>query len=189
MLGWIGGPVAMTSYRVATSANANVARYAVAGALVETHQRSGEDGFRFKITIMTDYAPIRACGYDPAILLQSEKVPFLLSADWGYEVLRRREARDFKAITRESRASHFAEHHSVATMAALTECLNSPFAPLCRGKVDRMTIAADAAEAKQIAESQAFAREQDAGILCTFLDGAAARRGIAKLVTAPKSVP
>lgn len=182
--GWIGGPVAMASYRVATATDPAAARQMVALTLVEAHASWAGDN-----TPPSRNAAIRACGYDPAVLLRDEKLPFLRSADWGSEVLRRRAAGDYEAIAREPRASHLAVHHSTITLAALTECLGTPLATFCRGKVDRMIAAVDGADAKKIAETQAFAREQDHAILCTFLDGAAARRGIAKTTPAPKPAP
>ncbi len=186
LVGWIGGPVAMASYRVAMATERESAREAVANALVEAHARPVKDGFRINLTIVTDYTPVRDCGYDPDKLLYDDKVPFLKSPEWGLDILRRRAMTDFNMIVPEYRAMHLAAHHAVPALAALTECLESPFAPLCRGVVDRMIATADAAQAKKTAELQAFFREQDQAILCTFLDGAAARRGITKTAAATK---
>ncbi len=184
LVGWFGGPVAMASYRVATAADPSAARQIVATALIEAHAARAGDN-----TAPSRDAAIRACGYDPAVLLRDEKVPFLRSADWGSEVLRRRAAGDYGAIAREPSASHMAVHHSTVKLAALTECLGTPLVAFCRGQVDQMIAAVDGAAAKKIAETQAFAREQDQAILCTFLDGAAAKRGIAKMTPAPKPAP
>ncbi|MCR5872164.1 hypothetical protein LRS12_16490 [Sphingomonas sp. J344] len=181
----------MASYRVGTAADAKVAREVVAEELFEAHQRAIVDGYRLNLTVdSTRYnEPIRACGYDPENLLYEENVPFRVSTDWGFEVLQFRAGQAFASIAREERVTHLAAQHSPATMAALAQCLNSPIAPLCRGQVGRMMAAADTAVAKEVRETQAFAKEQDQAILCTFLDGAAARRGIAKTTTAPKPAP
>lgn len=192
LVGWIGGPVAMASYREATATNPKLARLQTGKDLVDAYRRPAADGFRLNLSIYVpppDYKPVRACGYDPDILFKNENVAFLQSADWGFEVLQRRASADQARIVDDNRAEHFANHHAVAMMAALTQCLDSPLAALCRGRVDRMTAAADAATAKELAELQDFSREQNQAILCTFLDGAAARRGIAKTAAAPKPAP
>ena len=187
--GWIGGPVAMTSYRVATATNPDSARYVVAKALIHAHSDRGLDGVHGHSSKSADDALIRECGYDAAALLGEEKGAFLRSADWGAEVLRQRAAIEFGAVTPTMQAHHLAETRAVPTLAALTACLKSPFAQLCRRIVDPMVVKASAASSKSIAENQQFLREQDQAILCTFLDGAAAKRGIAKATPAPKPAP
>lgn len=189
LIGWIGGPVAMASYRVATAAKPDSARYVVAQALIDAHSDRGADGVHGHSSLSDNDALIRACGYDPAVLLGEEKGPFLRSADWGAEVLRQRAAIDFGDVTPTMQAHHLAETRSVPTLAALTGCLKSPFAQLCRRIVDPMVLKASAASSKSIAENQQFLREQDQAILCTFLDGAAAKRGIAKTMPAPAPKP
>ncbi len=189
--GWVGGPVAVASYRVATAADPNIARLQVARDLVDVSQRPVADGFRLNLTLdfTRHHAAIKACGYDPEKLLTEEGVPYLRSTDWGVDVLQQRAADDFATITQGERVMHLTKHHSTALMTVLTECLGTPLAALCRGQVDRIIAAADSANAKEVAETQAFSREQDQAILCTYLDGAAARRGIAKTTTAPKPAP
>lgn len=189
LLGWIGGPVAMASYQVTFTDQPERARVGVADALLQARDRPFETEARLNLSIASRNPEVWACGYDPDIVLGDEKVPYLVSADWGYRVLRRREQADFKKMVRDYRAAYFARHHSAATMAGLTECLASPMARFCRRAIDRMIGAADVAEAKAFAESEAFARQQDHRIRCDFLDGAAKRRGIAKDSAAPKSAP
>jgi hypothetical protein len=189
LVGWIGGPVAMASYRVATAAKPDSARYVVAEALIDAHSDRDADGVHGQSSKSADDALIRECGYDAAALLGGEKGAFLRSADWGAEVLRQRATTEFAAVTPAMQAQHLAETRSVSTLAALTACLKSPLAQLCRSLVDPMVLNASAASSKSIAENQQFLREQDQAILCTFLDGAAARRGIAKIGPAPKPTP
>ncbi|WP_439538325.1 hypothetical protein [Sphingomonas sp.] len=192
LLGWIGGPVAMATYRVAMATDPAVARSQTAEDLLDAYRRPPAEAFRLNLSIVytpPDYRSARACGYDPDILFKDENVAFLQSADWGFEVLQRRASADQVRIIDDYRAEHFAKHHAVGTMAALSQCLNSPLAALCRGRVDRMTAAADAAGAKELAELQDVTRKQNQAILCTFLDGAAARRGIAKTAAATKPAP
>lgn len=192
LLGWIGGPVAMTSYREAMATNPNLVRRQTAEDLVNTYRRHAADGYRMNLSIVDappDYRPVRACGYDPEAILKNENVPFLQSADWGFEVLQRRASSDDARVVDDNRANYLAEHHTVVTMAALSQCVASPFASLCRGRVDRLAALADAAGAKEIAELRDFSHKQNQAILCTFLDGVAARRGIAKTAAAPKPAP
>lgn len=192
LLGWIGGPVAMATYRVATATHPAVARSQTAEDLLDAYRRPPADAFRLNLSIVytpPDYRPARACGYDPDIIFKDENVAFLQSADWGFEVLQRRASADQVRIVDDYRAEHFANHHAVATMAALSQCLDSPLAALCRGRVDRMAADADAAGAKELADLQDVSRKQNQAILCTFLDGAAARRGISKIAPAPKPAP
>ncbi|WP_422057617.1 hypothetical protein [Sphingomonas sp.] len=192
LLGWIGGPVAMTSYREAMAANPDLVKIQAAEDLVKTYRRHAAGGYRLNLSIVDtppDYNPVRACGYDPEAILKNENVPFLQSADWGFEVLQRRASGDYARVVDDNRASYLAEHHSVATMAALSQCLASPFASLCRGRVDRLAALADAAGAKELADLRDFARKQNQAILCTFLDGAAARRGITKTAAVAKAAP
>ena len=192
LLGWIGGPVAMASYRVAMATHPAVAKLQVAEDLLDAYRRPAAGPFRLNLSIVytpPDYRPARACGYDPNIIFKDENVAFLQSADWGFEVLQRRASADQARIVDDFRAEHFANHHAVVTMAALSQCLDSPLAALCRGRVDRMASAADAAGAKELAELQDVSRKQNQAILCTFLDGAAVRRGIAKIAAATKPAP
>lgn len=190
IVGWIGGPAAMASYREATAPSPDVTKLQVAEDLIDAHRRSVIGGFRVNLSIVAappDYTPVRACGYDPEALLKNENLPFWRSTDWGFDVLQRRASADLTRIGDEHRADHLAKHHPIATMTVLSQCLNSPLASLCRDRVDRMVSIADSAGAKEVAELRDFSREQNKAILCTFLDGAAERRGIAK--NAPASKP
>lgn len=189
LLGWIGGPVAMATYRVAVATHPDGAKLQVAETLLDAYRRPAAGPFRLNLSIVhtpPDYRPVRTCGYDPDILFKNENVAFLQSADWGFDVLQRRASADQTRIVDDYRAEYLANHHAVATMAALSQCLDSPLAALCRRQVDRMAAAADAAGAKELAELQDFTRKQNHAILCTFLDGAAARRGITKTAAATK---
>ncbi|RYD65941.1 MAG: hypothetical protein EOP58_06510 [Sphingomonadales bacterium] len=188
-LGWIGGPVAMASYRVATATVPDAARYGVARALVDAHADRGQDGVHGHSFKVEDDAPISACGYDAAALLGNEKGAFRRSPDWGAVVVRQRAMTDFGEVIPTMQAHNLAETQSVQTLAALTACLNSPFARLCRKIVDPMVETANTASSNEIAANQDFLRDQDQAILCTFLDGAAARRGITKIAPAPKPAP
>ncbi len=191
LVGWIGGPAAMVSYRVATGADPDVERHQIADDLVTAYERHLEGRYRLNLTIHTrpDHAPIKACGYDPNELLSDEKGPFLLSADWGSEVLRQRAGLASAIMVHTHRTDYVVARHWPAAMAALTQCLDTPFAPLCRRYVGSMIVEADTAKGKEIAENKSFLQKQDQAILCTYLDGAAARRGITKIAPAPQPTP
>lgn len=186
--GWIGGPVAMASYRVATAFEPDAARRTIATALDDAHERA--DGVEPRMASMSyDEQAVRACGYEVETLLQDEKVPFRMSADWGMIVLNSRAGMERERTRRMERVGHYAESHQATTLAALTACLDSSFTSICRPWVNEMAEEADRANAKALAEWSEFIREQDLQIKCTFLDGAAARRGISKTAPAPKAAP
>lgn len=191
LVGWIGGPAAMAIYRVATGADPEVQRHQIADNLVTAYDRHLEGRYRLNLTIHTlpDQAPIKACGYDPNELLDDEKVPFLLSADWGSEVLRQRARLASAIMVHTHRTDYVVARHSPAAMAALTQCLDTPFDSLCRRYVASIIVEADSAKRKEIAENESFLKKQDQAILCTYLDGAAARRGIAKAAPASQPTP
>lgn len=186
--GWIGAPVAMQSYRVATAANPERARQAVADTLLHAYQPAPDGPVTLQST-GPDAASVRACGYDPAALLREEGVPFSKSIDWDITSLNLRAAQSRKGSIREIRAEALAKTQSTSVLAALTACRDTPLEPVCRGRVAHMIAAADGIEAKSLADIGAMAADSDRRILCTYLDGAAARRGIAKVAPAPNPVP
>jgi len=188
LLGWIGGPVAMLSYRVATAINPEGARESVADALLGAYHTVPADRTVLQST-GPDTTSVRACGYPPYPLLREDGVPFSKTIDWGIAVLNFRADRDDERDLRYVRAEAFAKTHSVAIMAALITCRDTPLERFCRTRVEQMTVEADRANAKALAELRVMGEATDRRILCTYLDGAAARRGIAKAAPAPKSAP
>jgi hypothetical protein len=184
LAGWIGGPVAVHSYRVATAANPERARQAVAYALLDAY-RAAPDGAVALQSTGPDTASVRGCGYDPATLLREAGVPFSKSIDWDVTSLNLRAVQSRERGVRDIRAESLANTQSTVIMSALTACHNTPLEPLCRGRVADMIAAIDGTEAQALADIQAMARDSDRRILCTYLDGAAARRSIAKAAPAP----
>lgn len=191
LLGWIGGPVGMAAYRLATKPYPEAVQHQISDDLVRTYESEIEGHYRLNlsINIKPDYAPIKACGYDPREILGEEKVPFLLSTDWGTEVLRIRAGLAKATIEHELRTDYVVTQYSPLALVALTQCIDTPFAPMCRGQIRGMIAAADAQHTKKLSENKKFLDDQDQAILCTFLDGAAARRGIAKTAAATKPAP
>ena len=188
LLGWAGGPVAMASYRVATSDTPDLARARIARGLDEAYERAlaveqplSSMGF--------DENSVRACGYDPQTILHEENLPFRLSTDWGMILLNNRAGAERERVESGFRVAHYAGSYWPATIAALTTCLDTPLASICQRRIETMAEAAKRANAKELAEARDFSRKQDLRIKCTFLDGAAARRGIAKIAPAPKPAP
>lgn len=184
-VGWLGGPVAMQSYRVATAADPEGAKQSVADALLGAYH-TAPAGQTTLQSSGPDISSVRACGYPPDPLLREEGVPFSRTVDWGITVLNFRASRDYERDLRHVRVEALAKSHSVAAMAALISCRDTPLERFCRPRVAQMTAEADRANAKAIAELRAMGQATDRRILCTFLDGAAARRGIAKAAPAPK---
>lgn len=188
LLGWIGGPVAMLSYRVATAINPEGARESVADALLGAYHTMPSDQTVLQST-GPDTTSVRACGYPPYPLLREDGVPFSKTIDWGITVLNFRADRDDERDLRYVRTEAFAKTHSVAIMAALITCRDAPLERFCRARVEQMTVEADRANAKALAELRVIGEATDQRILCTYLDGAAARRGITKTAPAPKPAP
>jgi hypothetical protein len=184
LAGWIGGPVAVHSYRIATAANPERARQAVAYALLDAYQ-DAPDGAVAPQSTGPDTASVRGCGHDPATLLREEGVPFSRSIDWDITSLNLRAVQSRERGVRDIRAESLAKTQSTVAMSALIACQDTPLQPLCRGRVAEMNAATDGMEAKALADIRAMARDSDRRILCTYLDGAAARRGIAKTTPAP----
>lgn len=188
LAGWIGGPVAMHSYRVATAANPERARQAVAYALLDAY-RAAPDGAVTSQSTGPDTASVRGCGYDPATLLREEGIPFSKSIDWDITSLNLRAVQGRERGVRDIRAESLAKTQSTVMMSALIACHDTPLEPVCRGRVADMTAAIDGIEAQALEDIRAMARDSDRRILCTYLDGAAARRGIAKAAPAPQPSP
>ncbi|WP_066660590.1 MULTISPECIES: hypothetical protein [unclassified Sphingomonas] len=184
-VGWIGAPVAWHSYRAATAPNPERARQAVADALLRAYA-AAPDGPATLQSGGPDTASVRGCSYDPAALLREEGVPFSKSVDWDVTSLNLRAAHSRKDGMREIRAEALAKTHSTAMLAALTACRDTPLERVCRAQLARMVAAADRTEAQALAQIAVMARESDRRILCSYLDGAAARRGIAKAAPTPQ---
>lgn len=184
LAGWIGGPVAVQNYRVATAANPELARQAVAYALLDAYQ-DAPDGAVTPQSTGPDTASVHGCGYDPAPLLREEGIPFSKSIDWDITSLNLRAVQSRERGVRDIRAESLAKTQSTVMMSALIACHDTPLEPVCRGRVAKMTAAIDGMEAQALADIRAMARDSDRRILCTYLDGAAARRGIAKAAPAP----
>ncbi|MBA4761219.1 MAG: hypothetical protein H2053_05395 [Sphingomonas sp.] len=188
LAGWIGGPVAMQSYRVATATNPERARQAVAYALLDAY-RDAPDGAIAPPSTGPDTASVRECGYDPATLLREDGVPFSKSIDWDITSLNLRAGQSHARGVRDIRAESLAKTQSTVLMSALIACHDTPLESVCRGRVAQMTAAIDGQEGQALADIRAMGRDSDRRILCAYLDGAAARRGITKAAPALTAAP
>lgn len=188
LVGWIGGPVAMASYRVATASDPDFERRIAASALLDARSRASA-GIIELIDPATDTEAVRACGYDPDIILGETNLPFLQTVDWSLTLLNIQADRADEMMTRRLRNVALASTYSAATMTALATCLDSPLKGICLPRVEKMSGDADKINITELAKERVFSGEQTLRIKCTFLDGAAARRGIAKSAPTPKPAP
>ncbi|QDX25329.1 hypothetical protein FPZ54_04325 [Sphingomonas suaedae] len=188
LVGWIGGPVAMASYRVATASDPDFERRIAASALLDARSRASA-GIIELIDPATDTEAVRACGYDPDIMLRETDVPFLQTVDWTLTLLNLQADRADEMTMRRLRSVALARTYSAETMTALATCLDSPLKGQCLPHVEKMSNDADKINMAELTKERVFSREQTLRIKCIFLDGAADRRGIAKSTPAPNPAP
>jgi hypothetical protein len=119
-------------------------------------------------------AAARACGYEPAAVMDAEVAP---GAAWspvlGYFDLRMWQGSEARADMRAEQAARLAAALTPFQMGFYRQCMaGSAFAPLCQRRV-----AAALAEPAPQAAFSAMPAPRSRETICHFLDGVAARRG------------